>query len=102
MIECDSDDERKARVHLVSGSSKTLMSRTPLPKTHRKPVAIREVWTHGKANLKRPCQSPQVQDEIVAGPRLCDESRFVEHIHDGRNHHVDHATTSSCSLVWKA
>ena len=39
----------------------------------------------------------------VWGPRLCDESRFVEHFHAGGNHqHVDHAITSSCSLVLKA
>ena len=39
----------------------------------------------------------------VWGPRLCDESRFLEHVHGGGNHqHVDHATTSSCSIVLKA
>ena len=39
----------------------------------------------------------------VWGPRLCDESRSVLHFLGGGNHqHVDHATTSSCSLVLKA
>ena len=62
-----------------------------------------EVWTHGQASLARSWQSPRVQDETfsVWGPR-CDESRFDEHFHGGGNHqHVGHATTSSCSLVWK-
>ena len=39
----------------------------------------------------------------VWGPRLCDESRSVLHFFGGGNHqHVDHATTSPCSLVLKA
>ena len=30
---------------------------------------------------------------LVLSPRLCDDSRFVEHFHGGGNHqHVDHAT----------
>ena len=37
---------------------------------------------------------------LISGPRLCDESRFVEHFHGGGSHqHVDHATTPSCFLV---
>ena len=39
----------------------------------------------------------------VSDPRLCDESRFVLYFLGGANHqHVDHATTSSCTLVLKA